>query len=81
MSTPDAYWLSATSYARLAAEMERAGHFDLERYFLARAVDAAVARFDEVCAVPQLVAVDVVPEERTQEMPAANPWIEQEVRA
>lgn len=81
MNAPDGYWVSATGYARLAEEMERAGHFDLQRYFLARAQAAAVARFDEVCAVPQLVAVHMVPEERTQEMPATNPWIEQEVRA
>lgn len=63
MSTPDDFWLRAEGYAKMAEEAERAGHFDLAAYFDRRAVEAAIARFDEVCAVPQLVAVDAVPEQ------------------
>lgn len=80
MEAPEGYWLSAEGYARLAEEMERAGHLDLLKYFERRTMDAAEARFDQVCAaaVPQLVAVDEVPEqsEPTVVIFAPNPWLE-----
>jgi hypothetical protein len=80
MEAPEGFWISATGYARLAEEMERAGHLDLLKYFEKRSHDAAVARFDEACAaaVPQLVAVDQVDEqlERTEVVFAPNPWAE-----
>lgn len=79
MEAPDGYWLSAEGYARLAEEMERAGHLDLLKYFERRSHDAAVARFEEVCAAaPALAAVDEVPEEleRTEVIFAPNPWQE-----
>lgn len=77
MDAPDGYWLSAEGYARMAEEMERAGHLDLLKYFERRSQDAAVARFDEVCAAaPQLVGIDDVPAEPTAELAEANPWVE-----
>lgn len=76
MSTPDDFWLRAEGYAKMADEAERAGHLDLAMYFDRRVAEAAVARFDHVC-VPQLVDVHAVPDELTEVLPAANPWIEQ----
>jgi hypothetical protein len=81
-ATPDGFWVSATGYAKLAGEMEAGGHLDLAGYFFKRAQDAAVARFDEVCAAaaPELVAVDAVPEqlERTEVLFVPSPWVERE---
>lgn len=82
MEGPDGFWVSATGYATFALQVEASGHLDLAAYFYKRAQDAAVARFDEVCAaaVPHLVAVDQVDEqlERTEVVFAPSPWIEQE---
>lgn len=57
---PDGFWVSAEGYAQLASEQEARGFLDLAAYFYGRAVDAAVAKFDEACARRQLVGVDEV---------------------